>query len=368
MPRRTLTLLGTVFCALGAVPFVACSDDGSTGAGGTSGTPASGGNTTTGGPSATNGGSPTGTGATTGGPATSGTTSMSTSASTGTGGGGTGLVRFVALGDAGKGNQGQLDVANAVAAKCAVDGCDFVQLTGDNIYDSGVDSTADPQWQTKFEVPYAGVDLPFWVVLGNHDYGGGGAGYEFGKGQNEIDYTNVSTKWKLPSAYWHRLVEHVEMVGLDTNMAMYNQADDQAADVPTWLSQTTATWKIAFGHHPYRSNGPHGNAGEYDGLPFVPITNGAGVKSLVEDVVCGQVDVYICGHDHSMQWLQDTCSGTELIVTGAGASTTNLEGSNPSYFESDALGFLYVRIENNSFTGEFIDTAGNVLYTRTITK
>ncbi len=65
-----------------------------------------------------------------------------------------------------------------MAKKCATDGCDFVQLLGDNIYDSGVGSTSDALWQSNFELPYAELDLPFWVVLGNHDYGGDGAGTE----------------------------------------------------------------------------------------------------------------------------------------------------------------------------------------------
>jgi hypothetical protein len=291
--------------------------------------------------------------------------------STGTAGGGGGssadLVRFVAIGDAGKGNQGQLDVANAIAAKCAASGCDFVQLLGDNIYDSGVDSTTDPQWQEKFEIPYAAVDLPFFVVLGNHDYGGNGAGYEFGKGQNEIDYTAVSKKWRLPAAFYHHAIKHVEFFALDTNMAMYAMAGNQESTVPGWVAASTATWKIGFGHHPYRSNGPHGNAGDYDGV-FIPPADGSLVKNLIDAAFCGQVDIYLSGHDHTLQWLADTCDGTELIVSGAGASSTELEGNNPTHFQSLELGFLYVRIEGNTLTGEFIDTAGTVLFTRTLTK
>jgi hypothetical protein len=79
-------------------------------------------------------------------------------------------LRFVAMGDTGKGNQGQKDVGAAIAAHCAARGCDFVQLLGDNIYDSGVTSVDDPQWQTKFEEPYKLVTQPFYVVLGNHDF------------------------------------------------------------------------------------------------------------------------------------------------------------------------------------------------------
>src|SRR5688572_24159997 len=52
-------------------------------------------------------------------------------------------VRFVVMGDTGEGNDGQHRVADAIAAKCAADGCDFVVLLGDNIYDEGVDNVAD---------------------------------------------------------------------------------------------------------------------------------------------------------------------------------------------------------------------------------
>lgn len=279
------------------------------------------------------------------------------------------VVRFVAMGDTGKGNQGQKDVAAAIAAKCASSGCDFIQLLGDNIYDSGVTSTTDPQWQSKFELPYAGISQPFYVVLGNHDYGGDGAGFEFKKGANEVAYSAVSTKWKLPAAHYQRVVEHVQFIGLDTNLMMYNRdVDKQKAAVSGWLASSASTWKIAFGHHPFLSNGPHGNAGNYDGLWWVPIAGGQGVKTFLNDNVCGKVDLYICGHDHSRQWLTGTCKGTELAVSGAGASTTALEGKNAARYQSDQIGFLYVTISDRTLTAEFIDTTGKVEFTRTLTK
>lgn len=363
----TSLLLSVASLALSAAcggtgdPQVASS--GSTGAGAAGGTS----------PSSSSAGGSGGAGA--GSASSTSSTGPTSSSASGGGAGGSGgsvsqgLVRFAAMGDVGKGNQGQKDVAAAIAAKCAMDGCDFVQLLGDNIYDSGVSSTSDPQWQEKFEVPYAGVNLPFWVVLGNHDYGGEGTGNEFGKGQNEIDYSAISTKWKLPSAYYKRTQEHVEFFALDTNMAMYYQAAQQKSDVAAWLAASQAPWKIAFGHHPYLSNGPHGNAGEYEGLPFIPIVNGAGVKELLDDTICGAADVYICGHDHSTQLLTGKCGGTtELIVAGAGAATSELGGSNSTYYETLDLGFVYVRIDGNVLTAEVIDTAGNIAHSRTITK
>ncbi|MBL8636110.1 MAG: metallophosphoesterase [Myxococcales bacterium] len=283
--------------------------------------------------------------------------------------GGPKTIRFVAMGDTGKGNTGQQQVAAAIAKKCESSGCDFIQLLGDNIYESGVTSVTDPQWQTKFEMPYASIKQPFYVVLGNHDYGGNGAGNEFGKAQWEILYTASSMKWKLPANHYRRTVENVDFFGLDTNLMMFGRdVDKQRDSLKNWLASSTATWKIALGHHPYLSNGPHGNAGSYDGLPGVPIVNGKGVKDFFDDNVCGKVDLYLSGHDHSRQWLVDTCKGTELAVSGAGASGTELKGKNPSRWQSIGIGFLYITISDRKLVAEFIDTSGKVEFTRTLTK
>lgn len=279
------------------------------------------------------------------------------------------VLRFVVMGDTGEGNDGQKSVAKAIADKCAKDGCDFVQLTGDNIYESGVSSTTDPQWTTKFETPYGGISLPFYAVLGNHDYGGNGTGNEFGKGQHEVDYTKVSMKWKMPATHWGRSQKGVDMFGLDTNLIMFSRdIDKQKSSFNAWKGAAKGTWKIAFGHHPYLSNGPHGNAGRYEGIPFIPVVSGQTVKDFMDSTVCGNVDVYICGHDHSRQWLKDKCKTTELIVSGAGAKATELKGSNGTYYQSTALGFLYVVIEGNKFTGEWVDVTGKSEYTRVLTK
>ena len=61
-------------------------------------------------------------------------------------------VRFVAMGDGGEGNMRQFQVATVIENVCnAHGGCDFALYLGDNIYDSGVDSAMDEQFQTKFE-------------------------------------------------------------------------------------------------------------------------------------------------------------------------------------------------------------------------
>jgi tartrate-resistant acid phosphatase type 5 len=281
------------------------------------------------------------------------------------------VVRFAAIGDTGKGNEGQNAVARALGSKCAEAGCDYVLALGDNIYEEGVTSVADPQFETKFQQPYASIRGPFWMVLGNHDYG---SSFEAARAQAQIDYTwateNAGGKWRLPSHTYRRTDGHVELFALDTTPAMRGPQPAQATAVASWLASSTATWKIALGHHPYRSNGPHGNAGEYEGVPGI----GENVKALLDGGVCGKADIYIAGHDHNLQWLERSptvCGGTELLVSGAGATTKpfNTRMHSPTLFQTDTkLGFLYVVIRDRELTAEFVDSTGATLFTHTITR
>ena len=279
-----------------------------------------------------------------------------------------GPLHFIAVGDTGSGRNGQVAVAKAMAQKCKRDGCHFVLLLGDNIYDSGVSSPNDPQFQTKFEQPYADIDAPFYVALGNHDYGGRGMGNEFAKPDSEIAYSKLSKKWRLPARSYHFESGPAEFFALDTNGVLWGANTDGPAKVGTWLATSTRPWKIAFGHHPYRSNGPHGNAGMYDRVFADPLTNGTAVKSYLEKGVCGKADLYLAGHDHDRQWLTETCNGTELAVSGAGSSVTQIIGTNPTRYQAETLGFLYVVVDQRKLTAEFIGLDGKVEFTRTLTK
>ncbi|MCA9628355.1 MAG: metallophosphoesterase, partial [Myxococcales bacterium] len=285
-------------------------------------------------------------------------------------GGSPSTVRFVAMGDAGEGNPTQYKVADAIKAECdSRGGCEFALYLGDNFYDVGVSSDMDSQFQTKFEMPYANLSFPFYITLGNHDYGSGGAGLELNKADYYISYGNASAKWYYPTRYYTVSQPGVDFFALDSNVIFLNGDTNQRSWFVNAVGQSMAEWKIAFGHHPYISNGKHGNAGTYEGIPFIPVISGGNVKDFMEDAVCGKVDVYICGHDHNMQWLQPKC-GTEFIVSGSGAKTTGLEGrGTPTFFETDAKGgFLLVEISGKTFSGWFYDEDGKELFTRTVTK
>jgi len=293
-----------------------------------------------------------------------------------TAGGAMGVVRFIAIGDTGEGNENQYMVGQAIAELCAVKGCDFGMLLGDNFYDSGVSGVDDPQFQDKFEGPYEDIDFPIYISLGNHDYGGNGIGVDFDtkKAQYQIDYTQLSQIWKLPSKYYNFKLEHAEFWGLDTNQVMTDPINGNSDPQKNWLingaAASQATWKVAFGHHPYISNGDHGNAGAYENLEGIPLpfVTGESVKEFMEDAICGKIDIYLCGHDHNLQWLESKC-GTEFIVSGAGSKSEDLPGNNPAYFGMpETEGFFWGEFKDNSFTGIFYDKTGKELFTKTINK
>lgn len=286
------------------------------------------------------------------------------------------VVRFIAIGDSGTGKDGQYKVADAMQAVCEQRGCEFAIGLGDNIYESGVDGVHDIQFDTKFEDPYKNINFPFYMALGNHDNSWiiGGDGADNDKGEIQVEYhyrtDRKSEKWQMPARYYqfgaplNTEVPLVEFFAMDTNPSAsagdpsdeYNK-DDYSATQGKWLKDgfkaSKAPWKIAFGHHPYISNGSHGNAGNYDSL----VGQGKYFKAMTEENICGNADAMIVGHTHALQWLKEkeSCPGTFHIVSGAGAKTKNFVTKinlNESYWQQDEiLGFFYIEIQGDEFRG-----------------
>ena len=298
------------------------------------------------------------------------------------------VVRFIAIGDTGTGKPQQYAVAQAMKKTCDLMGCDFVVMLGDNIYEDGPESVDDQQWQDKFESAYTELDIPFFVALGNHDYGGsfgqGGLGDEFEKGPIEVQYSDVSDKWNMPDTFYTFTWENVGFIMLDTNSLVWDNTDngDQREWYETALMEVSeAEWVFQAGHHPVRSNGSHGNAGNYEAIEIggieipipIPTLNGARLAEFFEDYVCGTVDVSLAGHDHNRQWLDDPdgLCGAELIVSGAGAKLKDLDETdrNKAFFQDDSeRGFFYFEIQGDRLTGRAIGIDGSIDFERTIRK
>ena len=127
-----------------------------------------------------------------------------------------------------------------------------------------------------------------------------------------------------------------------------------------------ARWKLAFAHHPYISNGEHGDAGTYDGTPL----QGEDVKLFLEQGACDKVDVYFAGHDHDLEWLKpvEACGKTQFIVSGAGAKTRIIGGQNhATYFSRGAtLGFWWVEIAGDTLHAVCYSSTGAQLFEQSV--
>lgn len=306
-------------------------------------------------------------------------------------------LRFILLGDSGSGSDGAYAVGQAIEKVCAARGCDLVLGLGDNIYESGVSSVMDSQFEEKFEQPFAPVDLPFYFVLGNHDntefFGGDGAGNANGDFQVDYHYRDsehpdaprASDRWKMPDRYYRftqgqqengqPLVEFFaidssQVAGgfpdSDENYAYNNYGLAQARWLKASIDSSQAKWKMVFAHHPYVSNGSHGNAGNYDGVPgfLLPVLAGERYKAFLEETMCDRADFFFAGHDHDLQWLMPTpsCGKTEFILSGAGSKTRSLvrRDENPVFYErGDSYGFFWVEIKGDRMRGEAYEVDPN---------
>lgn len=298
-----------------------------------------------------------------------------------------GLVRFVVIGDMGKGNPTQFAVGQGIGAACeALGGCDFALSVGDNLYPSGAESVEDPIFQERFEKPYAHLEFPFFMALGNHDYGNKGRGTDFDRGAVQVAYSAHSPRWRMPAPWYALDAEVASFFVFDTNSVYLTEfssavtsglanlgrssarAERQQQGLAEWKEGPLNGWRIAVGHHPYLSNGRHGNAGAYDGLGVLRLPGrGASIKAFVEEEICGQFDVYLAGHDHNLQDLGNVC-GTEFLVSGAAGATTPLKGDNPVEFQTDQAGFLLVEADEARLTFRFFDAEAREFHSRTISR
>ena len=267
-------------------------------------------------------------------------------------------VSFIALGDQGTGNYRQYQVATGMEHLAATKAVDFVMLLGDNFYRYGIESVADPQWLYKFENMYRGKSLdhvPFYAVLGNHDYGG--------NEQAEIEYGRErkgSGRWHMPakdyveyygeyhgdydSAYDDEVDSKalLKVIYLDTSPLAREHADT-IRKLTTLLEQSQpARWTLVASHVPIRTSSPH----YYDQ---------ALVDLMVPVLKQYSVDGYLSGHDHNQQLISR--EGEPLfIVAGTGGKHGDplQDGFEPALeFQSLALGFVYSVVSRDTLEIEF---------------
>lgn len=241
----------------------------------------------------------------------------------------------------------------------------FIIFLGDNFYPDGVQDTHDEQW-SNYEQDFG--NIPSYAILGNHDY--------LKDPFAQIMYTSVSTNWNMPFFYYDVIKEDCHIFFIDTMILapmttkILTEFMDQSFDHYTtmfqnlqqqqmeWLeqklqSQTTTKWKIVCGHYPIFSGGFHGDTIEL-------------YASLLPILERHKIDIYICGHDHSMQHI--IRNNIHYYVVGSGSEVTGCRDIFGTKFHKSTGGFVNMMVDKNKLTSNFIDNNGNILYQHILIK
>ncbi len=248
------------------------------------------------------------------------------------------------IGDTGTGDQRQAAVATAIGSYCELNkNCEFGIIAGDVIYNDGVKSTDDPQFESKFARFYEPLQLPWYIALGNHDYRGCVDCY--------LKPTTAGSTWNHPSRYYAIAVSNnFRFLIIDTEQ--FNQQQQE------WLSSELEKAQqqkiVVVGHRPIESF-EHTKRGE----------DWSGRQQL-KDLICNKAELYVAGHAHDMEdvgKLPD-CSVRQVISGGGGAEPRVVDEVGVPFGVS-ANGFLVLRLnqENKQITGEFFDTQSKLLHT-----
>lgn len=281
-------------------------------------------------------------------------------------------LHFMVVGDWGRnGEYDQAKVATQMGLWGATHPNSFVISAGDNFYPKGVVSEEDPLWHYSFENIYTAHSLQcdWYPVLGNHDW--------HSDVDAQIRYSKISRRWDMPSRYYTKEIsldagkdkeikdpnapkskDKALFVMMDTDPFLHEDKADYVEKQIGWLKDTLAAasanvkWKIVIGHHPCYTVGPR--ITNFDTLTMR--------KTLPQIFADNKVDMYISGHEHSLQHLKPD-GFCHQFISGAGSELTGVTaGVQYSKFEASEHGFMYFSVDTTKINVKAINVDGKVLY------
>ncbi len=270
-------------------------------------------------------------------------------------------VTFAVLGDFGLHEEGRIPqrsaaVLDQVDQVCA--DCDFIVLAGDNLYPNGVPRSGD----TAFLDALADrLDPPLLLVLGNHDWGAfiwplGGANKR--RARRQLDWVATRDDVWGQTHFWAVNAGPVHLVGLDSTYVV-RRCDasldcrgqpllDSLSGLIEQPDAANARWTVVASHHPYRSDGDHGDAGAFVDAPPISLGKGEPWKATIDAL---KPDLLVSGHDHHLQLMAHEGRLLAISASGAKSRTVDIE-TRPSLFASTDPGFALVRATSGALTVE----------------
>lgn len=289
-------------------------------------------------------------------------------------------LRFVVIGDSGKAGDNLSKVAAAIKFQCDLKPCDFALLLGDNVYVTGVTSAKDSLFAETFQKPLSDpLGIPFYVVVGNHDYGGAGIPLSYlsfgssSKIEAQLDYGKLNKWWRFPARYYAIKSKLAHFLALDTSALVLDGEKEQQYFFKSHIKEIAKVspqpWIFAMGHHTIRSNGKHGNVGHY---PAIEHNDGNRLASFFDESLCGFADAVFTGHDHNLQWHGPLCQSTYVFVSGSAAKVTPLRAAsdqqNKDGWDLEKSGFLIIDLTEKALDARFYDLNGHEVEQKTISR
>ena len=260
-------------------------------------------------------------------------------------------LRLFATGDTGTGQPPQMEVAAAMAARCATHPADGLLLLGDIFYMRGIAGLDDPLWQTRLEEPYgqgALGSVPIYPVLGNHDYRG--------DLQAMLDHSTRSPRWHMPNRFYSvTFGDVVKLIAFDTGFTdVWFREDGGALDflLRELKKPTEARWVVVMGHTPLAAASPRGWS--YSGFYF---------GRFMRWLVGRRAHLWLNAHAHHLEHRPLPGEGLHCFISGAGGGRLHSVRNDPrsSYVRSEG-GFLELHFTREAIEARFILADGRVDY------
>ncbi len=234
-----------------------------------------------------------------------------------------GVFRAALIGDGG--SRPADPAARALVARVAEacgegPACDAAVLLGDNFYGLGFLGPVwaeGPMMRRRFHERYAALVLPFFAVLGNHEYASPGPLVSVRHSARHPDaVAGTEPVWVQPFRYFAAYdAAGLELLFLDTYpLVGADPLPAVRARELTWLRAHCAAnpgrRRVAFGHHPAATFGRYtGVAGELLSEEALDVLLACGVRT------------YASGHDHHLQRIDLRAPDGDVfhqIVSGKG--------------------------------------------------
>jgi hypothetical protein len=249
-------------------------------------------------------------------------------------------VRFIAVGDAGTGNDQQTTLGRVMAKYQQSHAYDTALLLGDNIYPNGDVSSVS----AKFERPYADLlhrGVKFRSVFGNHDVRDGR------DGQLKYPYFNMGGRSYYSFTKGLNGENLVEFFALDSNS--FDRTQRQWLE--NALAASQARWKVVYFHHPIYSSAEEHGSDEKLRAALEPLLVKYGVAAAFS------------GHDHTYERTR-LQQGVQYFVSGNGGKMRKGDLNRRSPFfaaGTDETGsFMLVEVTSERFSFKAIDVDGRV--------